>query len=132
MICDLPDDIPRGKRMRAERTDIQRLFPTKRRRIGIRAPVPQILKDGIKEAGREVAVGLVKAELRDCLKNAAFQGMERSFSTPEKQARMKSELDKSKALPALLQDYLSVIDNAPSVVQILMLLGQKASSVYCS
>ena len=124
MICDLPDDIPRGKRMRAERTDIQRLFPTKRRRIGIRAPVPQILKD----AGKEVAVGLVKAELRDCLKNAAFQGLEKSFSTPEKQNGARQVEG-----PASFVAGLPVCDwHAPNVVQILKLLGQKASSVYFS
>ena len=124
--------MPRGKRVRAERTDIQRLFPAKRRRVGIRAPLPQPLKDGFKAAGRDIAASLVKSELRDCLKNAAFQGLEKSFSAPEKQARMKEELNKSKALPALMQEYLSIIDSAPTIVQVLTLLTQKASSVYFS
>ena len=129
MICDLPD-LPQvgGKRMRSETT--QQFFPQrKRRRVGIGAPrVPQVVRD----VGKEVAVSLVKAEIRDSLKAAAFQGLEKSFLEQEKQVRMRTELEKSKALPSLLGSYLSVVDSLREVLQILLVLGQKVSAVYFS
>ena len=130
MIFDLPDDIPKGKRVRSESVQQhQQFFPKKRRRVGIGAlRVPQVVRDGAKE----IAVSLVKSELRDSLKSAAFQGLEKSFTEDAKQKRMRTELDKSKALPALLGEYLSVFDNAPDLAKIILLLGQKASSVYFS
>ena len=116
MICELPDPQPlHGKRVRSETTQ-QFFSPRKRRRVGIGAPrVPQVVRDGAKE----VAVSLVKTEIRDSLKSAVFQGLEKSFSEEAKQKRMAVELEKSKALPSLLSSYLSVVDDAPQIMQIL-------------
>ena len=92
------------------------------------SPIPQLLRATAKDA----ATSLVKAELRDSLKSVAFQGLERTFSDEAKQKKMRAELDRSKALPELLQQYLGVVESFPQALQIVLLLGQKASSVYFS
>ena len=101
--------------------------PKRRRRAAVTRPqIPQVVRDGV----RDVAVSVAAAEIRGSLKEVAFTGLQRSFTDPQKQQKLKKKLDKSKALPVLLQQRLAVIDSTPDWLKLVLLIGQKVSGVY--
>ena len=116
MIADLPDlpSVSR-KRGRAERDPIG-LFP-KRRRARISypsAPSPVI----------DMTAHIVKNELKNAGKQLVYAAMERTVAQ-EKQESMKTELQKSEAIPALLKHYLGGLENLPKPLQLGILLAEK-------
>ena len=119
MIAELPDlpSVSR-KRGRAERgrTDPVGLFP-KRRRARISyptAPSPVI----------DMTAHIVKNELKNAGKQLVYAAMERTVAQ-EKQESMKTELEKSEAIPALLKHYLGGLENLPKPLQLGILLAEK-------
>ena len=125
MIYDLPDLPVPGKRPRPQAA--QQFFPKRRRRAAVSRPqIPQVVRDSV----RDVAVSVATAEIRDSLKEVAFIGLQKSFTDPQKQQKLKNELDKSRALPVLLHQHLAAIDSAPDWLKLVLLIGQKVSGVY--
>ena len=113
MIHNLEDEPPRKK---------QKSFPSFKRRGRVHFDVPRTHKIV------DMASDAVKKELKEALLQAAVQGLQKTID-PQKSDQLRTEFDRSSAIPELMQKYAGFVDNVPGPLQLALLIGQKWAKV---
>ena len=82
-------------------------------------------------AAADMTTEIVRNELKNVGKQLVYAAMEKTVDSA-KQHAMKTELEKSEAIPALLKTYLGGMEKLPGLLQLGALLAEKYGKVALS